>query len=190
MEFRDVLRRRRMVRRYTGDAVPAGAVDRIVEAGVRGPSAGWSQGISVVSVTDRGTIAAIAHACGEHRYVAAGFDPWLSTAGALIVLCVEPAVYRARYSERDKDLRTLEGVPWWWVDGGAALMAILLAAVDEGLAAGFHGGRGMDEVRRILGIPDDVEVVGVVTVGHPAPDRRSRSLARGRRRGTVHRERW
>jgi FMN reductase [NAD(P)H] len=190
MEFREVLRRRRMVRRYTGDPVPTDSLDRILSAAVHGPSAGWSQGISVVAVTDPGRVRAIAGACGEDEYVAAGFDRWLSTAGAMIVLCVEPAVYRARYSEPDKDLAALEGVPWWWVDGGAALMAILLAVVDEGLAAGFHGVGGIDAVRAMLGIPAEVEVVGIVTVGHPASDRRSGSLARGRRAGTIHREHW
>lgn len=190
MELSEALRRRRMVRRYTGDPVSHSALDRILDSATRGPSAGWSQGISVVAVTDRNSIAAIALACGEERYVAKGFDPWISTAGALVVLCVEPAVYRARYSEPDKDPATLEGTPWWWVDGGAALMAMLLTTVDEGLAAGFHGAGGMDQVATLLGIPDGVEIVGIVTIGHPAPDRRSGSLARGRRPGTVHRDAW
>ena len=190
MDFADVLRRRRMVRRYTGAPVDPTALERILDAATRGPSAGWAQGIAVVAVTDPTTIAAIAVACGEERHIAGGFDPWLSTAGAMVVLCVEPEVYRTRYSEPDKNPAALEGVPWWWVDAGAALMAILLATVNEGLAAGYHGGAGMDEVRAILGIPDDVETVGIVPIGHPAPDRRSGSLKRGRRPGTVHRERW
>lgn len=190
MEFGEVIRRRRMVRRYTGDPIPPDALDRILWAAVHGPSAGWSQGVSVVAITDPDRVRRLAAVCGESEYVAAGFDPWLSTAGAMIVVCVEPAVYRARYSEPDKNPAALEGVPWWWVDGGAALMGILLATVDEGLAAGFHGVRGIDEIRTMLGIPDEVEVVGVVTVGHPAPDRRSGSLARGRRADTIHRERW
>ncbi len=190
MDFREVVRRRRMVRRYTGDPLPADSLDRILWAAVHGPSAGWSQGISVVAVTDPDRIRELAAACGEEEYVAAGFDRWLSTAGALVVLCVEPEVYRARYAEPDKNPAALEGVPWWWVDGGAALMAILLAAVDEGLAAGFHGVTGLDEVRAALGIPAGVEIMGLVAIGHPAPDRRSGSLARGRRPGTIHRERW
>jgi nitroreductase len=190
MQFADALRRRRMVRRYTGEAVAPDRLDRILEAAMRGPTAGWSQGVAVVAVTDRSTIAAIADACGEHDYVARGFDPWLSAAGALVVLCVEPEVYRARYAEPDKDPAVLDRIPWWWVDGGAALMAILLATVDEGLAAGFHGGHRADGVRDVLGIPDRVEMVGVVTVGHPAPDRPSGSLTRGRREGTIHRETW
>jgi len=190
MDLADALRRRRMVRHYTGAAVAEDAIERIVAAGLSAPSAGWAQGISIVTVTAAGRIAAIADACGEDAWAARGFDPWLSTAGAHLVICLEPDVYRSRYAAPDKDPRVLERVPWWWVDGGAALMAMLLAAVAENLAAGFYGGHGTDPVRPLLGIPDDVVVLGIVTVGHAAPDRRSGSLTAGPRRGRVHRERW
>jgi nitroreductase len=71
-------------------------------------------------------------------------------------------------------------------------MAVLLAAVDEGLGAGFLGVHSIPGLRELLGIPSEVSTIGVVTVGHPAPDRRSGSLARGNRpeRQVVHRERW
>jgi nitroreductase len=166
------------------------ALDRIAAAGLGGPSAGWSQGVSVVLVEDSERIAEIARLCGEESYVDQGFDPWLSTAGAHLVLCVEPDVYRARYSEPDKSPAALEGVPWWWIDGGAAMMAMLLAAVDEGLGAGIHGARGMAEIGALLGIPQSVEILCLVTIGHPAPDRRSGSLDRGARPGRTHRGSW
>jgi nitroreductase len=45
MEFRDVVRRRRMVRSYEpGRPVPPEVIDRIVRNGLRAPSAGFSQG--------------------------------------------------------------------------------------------------------------------------------------------------
>jgi nitroreductase len=190
MDLGDALRRRRMVRNYTGESVAPAVLDRIIAAGLGGPSAGWSQGISLVVVDDPEEIDEIARLCGEADYVSSGFDPWLSSAGVHLVLCVEPAVYRARYSEPDKNPAALEGVPWWWVDGGAAMMAILLAAVDEGLGAGLHGSRGMDEVRSLLAIPAEIEILGLMTIGRPAPDRRSGSLARGARPGRIHRGRW
>ena len=34
-------------------------------------------------------------------------------------------------------------MPYWWVDAGASMMLLLLAAVDEGLAAGFLGSHRM-----------------------------------------------
>jgi nitroreductase len=54
----------------------------------------------------------------------------------------------------------------------------MLAAVDEGLAAGFAGGE-FDGIRTELGMPADFTPLGVIPVGHPLPDKKSPSLARG-----------
>ena len=196
MDFQDVLTRRRMVRNYTDEPVDPSALDRIARAATRAPSAGFSQGQAVVVVTDDAIRAGIAEAAGEPGYVEQGFDPWISRAPAHIVLCVSEEAYRRRYALPDKlgseDQEGFWVVPYWWVDAGASLMAVLLAAVDEGLAAGFLGVHAIDDVRSLLGIPHDYAVVGVVTVGHGAGDRRSGSLDLGRRPTStvVHHDRW
>ncbi len=171
------------------------AVDRIVAAGLRAPSAGYSQGQSMVVVTEPDRRRRIAELADEDEYVAAGFDPWISRAPVHIVVCVSEQVYRHRYDEPDKNPDGSDQhwpVPYWWVDAGASMMLLLLAAVDEGLAAGFIGSHAMPQLERELGLPPDVKAIGVVTVGHPATDRRSGSLDRGARpiTDTVHREHW
>ena len=196
MEFREVIKKRRMVRNYQLRPVDPEIVNRIVEAGLSAPSAGFSQGQSLIVVTEHQTRRRIADLADEPRYVARGFEPWLSSAPVHIVVCTSEADYRRRYREADKLVSHPGGmqwpVPYWWVDGGATLMAVLLAATDEGLAAGFLGAHALTGLSALLGIPDHVTPLGVVTVGHPAPDRRSRSAERGRRpRAEVaHRERW
>jgi nitroreductase len=64
------------------------------------------------------------------------------------------------------------------MDVGCTVMLILLAAVDEGLAAGFAGG-DFDAIRQELDMPADYTPVGVIPVGRPLPDKKSPSLARG-----------
>jgi len=196
MEFTEVLSRRRMVRNYTDQPVDGDALDRIAAAALRAPSAGNSQAIGVVVVTDETTRRAIAEIAEEPAYVAAGFDPWISRAPAHIVISVSEKVYRDRYSEPDKlgpDGEQIQWpVPYWWVDAGASMMVVLLAAVDEGLAAGFLGVHSVPDLSALLGIPDDFHPIGVVTVGHPAPDRRSASLDRPRKtaQDVVFSDRW
>jgi nitroreductase len=196
MEFRDVLSRRRMVRNYTDEPIEESSLHRVARAALRGPSAGYSQGVAVIVVTDPATRAAIAVVAGEDEYVAAGFDPWISRAPAHVVIAVSEKVYRDRYSEPDKldeDGNPIEWpIPYWWVDAGASLMAVLLAAVDEGLAAGFLGVHSVPDLSAVLGIPEDFEPIGVVTVGYRAADRRSTSLSRGAKPDgmVLHRDRW
>ena len=83
-------------------------------------------------------------------------------------------------------------VPYWFVDAGCSAMLVLLAAVDEGLAAGYAGVLEHDRFRALLGIPQEVTAIGVIPIGHPAPDVRSPSLKRGKRDTSqvIHRERW
>ncbi len=192
MEFREAVRKRRMVRAYTDAPVDPEAVERILDAGRMVPSAGFSQGQAFVVVRDELTRRRIAELADEPHYVSSGFDPWISSAPVHIVICCSEKVYRDRYDEPDK----YDGgpqhwpVPYWWVDAGASLQNVLLAAVDEGLGAGFLGVHSIPGLKDLLQIPDEVEPIGVVTLGHPAPDRRSGSLERGRRSGMVHRELW
>jgi nitroreductase len=195
MDFAEVVRSRRMVRNYTSEPVDPDAVDRILDAARRAPSAGHSQGQAFVVVTDPGRRRRIAELAGEQQYVARGFDPWISRAPVHVAICVSEELYRRRYREPDKspDGTDMEWpVPYWWVDAGAAMMLVLLAAVDEGLGAGFLGSHAIPDLEALLDLPDHMSVVGIVTLGHAAPDRRSSSLDRGRRPRShvVHRERW
>lgn len=195
MEFAEVVRRRRMIRRYLPDPVPAEKIQRIVDAARRAPSAGYSQGQHFVVVTDTQTRAAIAEACGEPQHVAAGRDAWISVAPVHVIPCVAADDYRARYAEADKARSASPDewdVPFWWVDAGCALMLLLLAAVDEGLGAGFLAADSA-ALREPLAIPVEVAPLGVVTLGRPAGDGGpAGSAARGIRppSETVHVGAW
>lgn len=181
--------RRRMVRRYRPEPIDPAALARIARAALRGPTAGHSQGVSVVVVTDAGRRAAIARLADEEAWVARGRRPWLSPAPAHLVLCVEPAAYHRRYAEPDKDPAAL-AVPWSWVDGGAALSLLLLAAVDEGLAAGFLGAHALPGLAELLGLPEGVTPLGVVTVGHPAQEEERAPRRRRPDSELLHGEHW
>ncbi len=63
-------------------------------------------------------------------------------------------------------------VPFWHVDAGAAMMLVLLAAIEEGLAAAVYGIFDDDEekLRDLLRIPDDFTLVAGISIGYPLPD--------------------
>jgi nitroreductase len=196
MEFSDLVRKRRMVRNFTDEPVAPESIDRILELSRHAPSAGFTQGQSFVVVTRPDLKRSIAELCGEEYYVAGGFDPFISAAPVLIIPCTSEAAYHRRYQEADKtdaDGNEIEWpVPYWHMDIGCAVMLVLLGAVDEGLAAGFAGAHDLGALRTLLGIPDEVTPVGVIPIGHPAPDKRSPSLKRGRKPEAeyIHHEGW
>ncbi|GAA4287014.1 nitroreductase family protein [Georgenia daeguensis] len=200
MDFQDVVRRRRMVRRYSPEPVAPRSVDRLVRNAVRAPSAGFSQGWGFL-VLDRPEDVARFWEAATPPARAARPDRWLRgmrTAPVVIVPFSSEAAYRRRYGEADKARADDAGwgVPYWHVDAGMAALLILQTAVDEGLGACFFGvppGR-VAPLRAAFGVPEDHAPVGALTVGHPAPDERPGGSAVRRPRrpleDVVHRGRW
>jgi nitroreductase len=182
MEFADVVMKRRAVRRFEDGGVDRAVIERIARLAQRTPSAGFSQGQRVVVVTDPERRKELARLCGEEEYDDLGMGPWISECAAQFVPCVSEEIYHRRYREPDKvddDGNEIEWpVPFWWIDVGATMQNIMLAAVDEGLASGFAGG-DVDQIRRFRGRPDEFTPIGVMPVGRPLPDVRSPSLKRG-----------
>ena len=167
MELREILARRRMVRAYATDPVPRDAIGRIVSTVRRAPSAGFSQGQRLLVVTEPSTRAAIAELMGSFQ--------WVGEAPVLIVVGVREQDYHDRYTKPDKlvDGREIEWpVPYWHFDAGAAAMLILLAAIDEGYAAGLFGvfGEAMTPFKQLLNIPEDIAVTCCITIGKAADD--------------------
>jgi FMN reductase [NAD(P)H] len=164
-----------MVRHYVDQPVPVDVLERILSSVRRAPSAGFSQGQRIVVVTEADRRQAIAELLGEDARAAEGYEPWLSSAPVHVVLCTREEDYHERYRKPDKLAGGEEiqwPVPYWFVDAGAAMMALLMAAIDEGLASGFLGlpVEQRAEFKRMLEIPDDVDVVGIATMGRSAPD--------------------
>lgn len=196
MEFEQVVRKRRMVRNFTDQAVPRETMERILDLARHAPSAGFTQGQSFVVVTDTDLKKQIAALCGEESYVERGWHPWISEAPVLVIPCTSEEAYHRRYREKDKvgdDGTEIEWpVPFWFMDAGCATMVLLLAVVDEGLSAGFAGAHDIDALRGLLGIPAEVTPMGVIPVGYGAPDVPSPSLKRGRKPQAeyAHWERW
>ena len=166
MELGEVRRRRRMVRRYDPAVpVPADALERILDAGLRVPSAGFTQGVSLL----------VLQGPDVERYWSATTDPtvapdrWLTglrTAPVLVLVWTEPGAYLDRYAEPDKGWTDRDPARWtapyWHVDAGMTVLAMLYAAVDEGLGACFFG------------VPPDR--IAAVTTAYGFPTGRSSSV--------------
>jgi FMN reductase [NAD(P)H] len=203
MDFQEVLRRRRAVRTYDSRPVPREVLERITNAAVvRAPSAGFSQGLRLIVVTDPVTRKEIAVAGAEEELAAEGRPRWKATAPVHVVVLVREADYHERYQKQDK-LEITGGTeidwpaPYWYVDAGAAAMALMFAAIDEGLATAIFGVTDVPALKRALGVPDDVHFVAVVTMGYPAEDdtfpERAKSAFKQRRKPrseVVHWEGW
>jgi nitroreductase len=198
VEFADVVRRRKMVRTYVDRPVETALVARILAAAHRAPSAGFSQGFEFMLFENE----------DARRFwdVMMPKDPPvqmpdLVKAPVVIVPVARRDVYLDRYAEEDKGwsdrAESRWPIPYWIVDAAFASMLALLAAVDAGLGALFFGIGDQAEVNRfkeVFGLPERVDPIGAIAIGHAAPVDPVKSSAGSRARkpldSIVHRGRW
>lgn len=158
---------RRSIRKYTGEPVAEEQVRKLLEAAMAAPSANNSQPWHFVVVQDREQLRRLAEA---HPYGRMQAEAALS-----IAVCADPALS-----------------PRYWVqDCSAATENLLLAATALGLGGVWLGVYpNQDRVARIkevLGIPEGIEVLCLVAIGHPAEKKPPRTQYNPQR---VHRDRW
>ena len=190
MDFTRTVLARRMIRAFKPNPVPREKLKRILSLAQHYPSAGYSQEVTYVVITNK-----------EKREKVRKLRDLRSDAPVLLIPCVSEKIVHDRYREPDKIRSGGKEIDWpipfWYFDVGCSCMLIFLAAVNEGLAASFAGSVGIFNpglLRKELGIPEHYEPVGVLSLGYPdfGKDVSSPSLKRGRRslKDFIHREEW
>jgi nitroreductase len=163
----DTIFARRSIRKYTGEPVTEEQVRKLLEAVMAAPSANNSQPWHFVVVQDREQLRRLAEA---HPYGRMQAEAALS-----IAVCADPTLS-----------------PRYWVqDCSAATENLLLAATALGLGGVWLGVYPNQDrvarVKEVLGIPEGIEVLCLVAIGHPAEKKPPRTQYNPQR---VHRDRW
>lgn len=171
VETWDAIRARRDVRDFQDRPIPPDALDRILEAARRTPSASNQQRWDFVVVTDRQQLERLARVWRGAAHVADS---------AATIGLVAPVT---------GDDRTRMSVHY---DLGQATMSILLAAADLGIGSGHAAVRDQDLARQLLSLPPDRELAWLIALGYPAQRPLQPISAPDRRpfEEVVHRSRW
>lgn len=168
MEFRDVVRSRRSIRRFSSERPDPRLIDELIDIARRVPTAGFSQGVDFLVVDDPDVLSGI--------WEVGDRDQPEDGPPVLVFVFSDPERYLSRYREGDKARFGLgEAGAWpisfWDVDAAMAAMQLQLAAVDAGIGTWFFGmGDAAPAIRDLLGVPGDRNLIGIVALGHPHPD--------------------
>ena len=188
-----------MCRDFLATPVEPAVLEPVLRAAFRGPAAGNSDALDLVVLQGADVEGYWSITLPEARRAA---FPWpgLLRAPVLVLPYVAPQRYVERYAEHDKAATGLGRdaaswpVPYWWVDGGAAVMAMLLAAEAAGLGALFFGQFDHEPaVASWLGVPEGHRALGTVALGRPGGGRSTSASARRGRPDPlerVHRGSW
>ena len=130
--------------------MPRDIVRRIVEAGRLTGSSMNGQPWQFVVVEDRDTLRQLG------RLARSG--PYIAQAPLAVVVAIE----KTRYAVSD---------------ASRAIQSMILTAWSEGVGSNWVGFLGLTEVKPLLGIPDDLDVLAILPFGYPA-----QALGRGKKR--------
>jgi nitroreductase len=151
MEFYDVIHRRRSIRKYKAQPVPAEKLQRVLEAGRKAPSWANKQCWRFILIDDEHLRSKLNEIMGGNPG-----DTVYTDAPYTLVICADP------FASGKKD-----GKEYYMFDVGIALENIMLAAAEEGLGTCCIGWFDERSVRNLLGIPEEYRVVALTPIGYP-----------------------
>lgn len=149
MTVDEAIRTRKSVRAFQDEPISPETLKDIMEQVRLAPSARNLQEWRFILVTDPVKRTLIGEAANGQRFV--------GEAPVAIVAC----------AETDKRLMSC-GHPSYLMDVAIALDHLSLAAAAVGLGTCWIGAFDPARVREILGIPDEIEVIGLMPIGYPA----------------------
>lgn len=163
MQVYDAVRTVLAVRDYQDKPIPADAVQRIVEAGRLTGSSMNKQPWHFIVVENRETLRQLGT---------------LSRSGPYIAQAPLAIVVLGEQSE------------WAISDASRAIQSMILTAWDEGIGSNWVGRPGMTEIKPLLGIPEQLNVLAIVPFGYPMQAAGQGKKKRKTLAEVAHRERF
>ena len=148
MKVFEAIQKRYSCRAYQQKSIEQEKLDKLMEAARLAPSAKNTQDWRFVVVTDKKVKKQVAETTNRAEV--------FENAGAIIVGC------------SNSDFKMTCGQAIAPIDVSIALEHICLQATELGLGTCWIGSFRTDQVRSILNIPDDINIVELMAVGYPA----------------------
>lgn len=167
MDLFEAIRTRRSVRKYSDKPVEEEKLQGVLEAVRMAPSWANYQCWRLIVVKDK----ALKEKISDLSYVESFFAPKgykanpskkaLAEAPVVIVLCADPA-----------QSGVLWGQSYYLTDAGIAAQNLMLAARAQGLGSVFVGVYEEEKLKKLLGIPDVIRIVGLFPLGYPLEEKK------------------
>lgn len=158
MDVFEAIKNRRSIRKYQERDIEEEKLERILEAARLAPSARNRQEWRFIIVKDRTKREELVKEASPHQ----------------LFMLQAPIIIVAYVLDKDYIMRC--GVPAHYIDVAIALTHIHLQAVEEGLGTCWIGSFYQDKVKKVLNLPEEAEVIQLMTLGYPDenPDPRPR----------------
>jgi nitroreductase len=179
MEYMDVIRKRRSIRKFRDIPVPKQAIDDIVESARLAPSGGNAQNWLFGVITDKVLIKELSEVAGPQT--------WISETPLIVAVCADIRWKIKEQSEDDYGMRineirfTPELIRYLGdyhdqesvavlLENGTVMIPgehICLTAANHGLGSCWIGDLNVKKASKILGLPDNYACAFLILVGYP-----------------------
>jgi len=150
MEFDKVLNKRHSARRFKETKKPDyQKVIEAIDAASKAPLAGNLPCLKYILVSDKKLIDELAKACQQE---------FIEKVHYIVVVCTDKKFLEKSYYERAEMYIRQEA--------GAAIENFLLKITDLGIASCWIGAFSDETVRRVLNIPDNIQIEALLPVGY------------------------
>ena len=159
MDFFEVIRRRRSIRRFEDLPVEEEKLTAILEAANAAPSAGNLQAYEIYLVQSQAALIRLASILPRMEF--------FSEVPVVLVFCASPERAVIRYSNRGRTLYAVQ-------DATIACTQAMLAATALGLASVWVGAFQEKAVAEALSLPATIRPVALLPIGYPGETVESR----------------
>lgn len=147
----DIIRKRRSVRSYKDEPIPEDVIKEIIESARLAPSAKNLQEWKFIIVRDEKKREELYEAAKRQRFVK------------------EAPVVIAGVATYTSYVMT-NGVPACHIDLAIAMEHIALVAAEKGIGTCWIGAFYQDKAKEALKVPDDCEIIALMTLGYPTDE--------------------
>jgi nitroreductase len=179
MEYMDVIRKRRSIRKFKDIPVPKQVIDDIIESARLAPSGGNAQNWLFGVITDKVLIKRLSGVAGPQT--------WISETPLIVAVCADIRWKLSEQSEDDHGMRinkirfTPELIRYLsdyhdqesvavLLENGTVMIPgehICLTAANHGLGSCWIGDLDVKKASKILGLPDSYACTFLILVGYP-----------------------
>jgi nitroreductase len=154
MDLFEVIEKRRSIRRFRPEALPADHVKKILEAGRLAPSGGNRQPWYFIVARELETKKILSEAANDQKFIA--------DADTVVVAIGDPLTSARQLPYRLSSTRIA-----FKQDPMIAVEHMVLAATALGYGTCWIGAFNENEVKKILKIPDNLAVIALLPIGVP-----------------------
>lgn len=152
MNITEAIALRRTIRKFSQQPLDSQMLKKYVDAARVAPSAANLQPLKYVTVTNRDMTDKVFHTLKWAGYLKGEYTPKENERPTgYIVVCVDSDISRANYD----------------MDVGAAVENIILSALCDGVGSCWLGSVERPRLKRLLSLPQHLEISCVVALGYP-----------------------